>query len=51
MRACKDDSDAKAYFERTFPEILTQAVKDGLEAAIPVPQWGLDAIKEEWRIE
>jgi hypothetical protein len=51
MRTCKDDSDAKAYFERTFPEILTQAVKDGLEAAIPVPQWGLDAIKEEWRIE
>jgi len=38
MRACKADSDAKAYFERTFPEILTQAVKDGLEAAIPLPQ-------------
>jgi hypothetical protein len=51
LRACKDDLNAKVYFEHTFSEILAQTVQAGLEAKIPVPQWGLDAIKEQWRIE
>jgi hypothetical protein len=47
----KDPLSAKVYFEKSFVEIVTLTVKNAMVAALPVPQWGLEAIQKEWRLD
>ena len=49
MMACKDNAAAKVYFAHSFHDVLIQTVRASEAAKIPVPQWCIDAIKDEWR--
>src|SRR5271165_4439778 len=51
LLAFKDPRAAKVYFEETFAAIVIQTVKDAMTAAQPIPQWALEAIKEQWRLD